>query len=48
MDHELDSPGALKPDDLEEVASGVWPDREHTGRIGGRVEIDDGEGMADV
>ena len=45
MDHELDLLGELEPDDLEEVACRIWPDSEHTGRVGIRVEIDDDESM---
>ncbi len=45
VNHELGLLSELNPDDLEEVTGGVWPNREHSGRVGARVEIGDNEGV---
>lgn len=45
MDHEIDLVSELEPDDLEQIAGVVGPDRQDLGRVGVRVQVDDGDGV---
>lgn len=47
MDHDGCSVGELQPDDFEEVAGLVWPDRQDARRVSVRFEVDDDQGVID-
>ena len=45
MNHHLVTAVEFEPDDLQQVSSSIGTDGEDPGRVSGRLEFDDGEGV---